>query len=280
MVTTFIGGGNMANALIGGMQARGGALADFRVVEPYPEARARLGAQFPGIAVHGECTREALAGAALVVLAVKPQQMRDAARALAPHLASDPAAAAAPVVLSIAAGIRLSDLGRWLNGHQRLVRAIPNTPALIGRGMSGAFAAPSVDAAGRALVSSVLSAVGEQIWVDDEAMLDAVTAVSGSGPAYLFYFLEALEAAAHELGFAPAEARKLASATFAGAIALGEASPLEPAALRAQVTSKGGTTERAIATMEAGAVKSTIVAAVKAAALRAAEMGDAFGAQT
>ena len=108
-------------------------------------------------------------------------------------------------------------------------------------------------------------------------MLDAVTAVSGSGPAYLFYFLEALEAAARDLGFAPAEARKLAYATFAGAMALGEASPAEPAALRAQVTSKGGTTERAIATMETGAVKATIVAAVKAAALRAAEMGDAFG---
>ncbi len=273
MTTTFIGGGNMANALIGGMRARGVAVADFRVVEPYPEARARLGAQFPGIALHGECAREALAGAALVVLAVKPQQMREAARALAPHLAVAPA----PVVLSIAAGIRLDDLARFLDGHGRLVRAIPNTPALIGKGMSGAFAAPSVDASGRALVSSVLAAVGEHIWVDDEAMLDAVTAVSGSGPAYLFYFLEALEAAARDLGFAPADARKLAYATFAGAMALGEASPEEPAALRSQVTSKGGTTERAIATMEAGAVKSTIVAAVKAAALRAAEMGDAFG---
>jgi pyrroline-5-carboxylate reductase len=273
MTTTFIGGGNMANALIGGMRARGAAAADFRVVEPYPEARARLGTQFPGIAVYSECTGEAIGGAALVVLAVKPQQMREAARALAPHLSP----AASPVVLSIAAGIRLRDLGRWLNGHGRLVRAIPNTPALIGKGISGAFAAPSVDAAGRALVSSVLAAVGEEIWVAGEAMLDAVTAVSGSGPAYLFYFLEALDAAARDLGFAPAEARKLAYSTFAGAIALGEASPAEPAALRAQVTSKGGTTESAIATMEAAAVKATIVAAVKAAAHRAAEMGDLFG---
>ncbi len=273
MATAFIGGGNMATALIGGMLARGATASDFRVVEPFADARERLGARYSGIALYGECTREAIAGTALVVLAVKPQQMREASRALAPHLAP----ATAPVVLSIAAGIRLRDLARWLSGHERLVRAIPNTPALIGKGISGAFAAASVDAAGRALVSSVLAAAGEQIWVDDEATLDAVTAVSGSGPAYVFYFLEALEAAARDLGLAPAEARKLAYATFAGAVALGEASPAEPAALRAQVTSKGGTTERAIATMEAGAVKAIIVAAVKAAALRAAEMGDAFG---
>jgi len=273
MAITFIGGGNMATALIGGMLARGAAVADFRVVEPFPEARARLAARFAGIAVHDACTHEAIAGATLVVLAVKPQQMREAARSLAPHLALVPA----PVILSIAAGIRLPDLARWLLGHERLVRAIPNTPALVGKGISGAFAASSVDAAGRALVSSVLAAAGEQIWVDDEAMLDAVTAVSGSGPAYVFYFLEALEAVARELGFAPPEARKLAYVTFAGAVALGEASPAEPAALRAQVTSKGGTTERAIAVLDSGEVKANIVAAVKAAASRAAEMGDAFG---
>lgn len=271
MVTTFIGGGNMANALIGSLVARGAAIADFRVVEPYPEARARLASQFPGIALYGECAPDALAGALLVVLAVKPQQMRAAAQALAPHLGP------AHVVLSIAAGIRLADLARWLNGHVRIVRAMPNTPALIGQGISGAFAAPSVDAADRALVFSVLAAAGEQIWVGNEAALDAVTAVSGSGPAYLFYFLEALDAAARELGLAPADARKLAYATFAGAMALAEASPEQPAALRAQVTSKAGTTERALATMEAGAVKATIIAAVKAAAQRAVEMGDAFG---
>jgi pyrroline-5-carboxylate reductase len=181
-------------------------------------------------------------------------------------------------VLSIAAGIRLADLGRWLNGYGRLVRAMPNTPALIGKGISGAFAAPSVDAAGRSLVSSILEAAGEQIWVDDEATLDVVTAVSGSGPAYVFYFIEALDAAAKELGIAPADARRLALATFAGSIALAQTSHAEPATLRAQVTSKGGTTERAIAAMEAAAVKAGIVDGVKAAARRAAEMGDAFGA--
>ena len=268
----------MATTFIGGMLARGAVPTDFRVVEPSADARARLAAQFAGAALFGECTRDAIAGAALVVLAVKPQQMRDAALTLAPHLAGDPAPVVlSPVVLSIAAGIRLPDLGRWLNGHERLVRAMPNTPALIGKGISGAFAAPSVDAGGRALVSSVLAAAGEQIWVDNEAMLDAVTAVSGSGPAYVFYFLEALEAAARDLGFAPADARRLAYATFGGSIALAQASDAEPATLRAQVTSKGGTTERAIASLEAAAIKAGIVAAVKAAAQRAAEMGDAFG---
>jgi pyrroline-5-carboxylate reductase len=273
MAIAFIGGGNMATALIGGMLARGAAVDEFRVVEPLAEARARIAARFPGLALFGEATREAVADAALVVLAVKPQQMRQAASALAPHLAG----AGAPVVLSIAAGIRLADLARWLHGHARLVRAMPNTPALVGKGISGAFAAASVDAAGRALVSSVLAAAGEQVWVENEAMIDAVTGVSGSGPAYVFYFLEALEAAARDLGFAPTDARKLAYATFAGAVALAQASPEEPAVLRAQVTSKGGTTERALALLEADAVKAKIVAAVKAAALRAGELGAAFG---
>ena len=273
MATTFIGGGNMATALVGAMLARGAAAADFRVVEPIAEARARLAARHPGIALFAECVPEAVGGTTLVVLAVKPQQMRDAARALAPYLGGTPA----PVVLSIAAGIRVADLARWLGGHGRLVRAMPNTPALVGKGISGVFAVKTVDAAGRALAAGVLEAAGELVWVDDEAMLDAVTGVSGSGPAYVFYFLEALEHAARELGFTPADARRLAYATFAGAVALAEASPDEPAVLRAQVTSKGGTTERAILSMEAGAVKAKIVAAVKAASLRAAELGDACG---
>jgi len=273
MTTTFIGGGNMATALIGGMRARGAVAADFRVVEPLAAARERLAARHPGLAMFAESTRDALAGATLVVLAVKPQQTRTAALALAPHVAAVPA----PLVLSIVAGIRIADLSRWLGGHGRIVRAMPNTPALVGKGISGVFAPPSVDAAGRALAASILDAAGEQVWVDDEAMLDAVTGVSGSGPAYVFYFLEALEEAARDLGFAAADARRLAYATFAGAMALAQASPEEPAVLRAQVTSKGGTTERALASMEADAVKARIVAAAKAAALRAGELGDDFG---
>ena len=263
----------MATALIGGMLARGAVAGEFRVVEPSPDARRRLGDQYAGVLLFDECTSEAFAGTGLVVLAVKPQQMRAAAKGLVAHLPRTPG----PVVLSIAAGIRLADLRRWLDGYARLVRAMPNTPALIGKGISGAYAVRSVDEDGRSLVSSVLAAAGEQIWLDDEATLDVVTAVSGSGPAYVFYFLEALDAAATELGIAPADARRLALSTFAGAIALAQASPAEPATLRAQVTSKGGTTERAIATMEAAGVKASIVEGVKAAARRAEEMGDAFG---
>lgn len=273
MTTTFIGGGNMATALIGGMRARGATTADFRVVEPLLEARERLAAQHPGLALHAQTGRDAVAGAALVVLAVKPQQMRDAARALAAQLAAGPA----PAVLSIAAGIRIADLSRWLGGHDRIVRAMPNTPALVGKGISGVYASPGVDAAARALAASVLDAAGELVWVDEEAMLDAVTGVSGSGPAYVFYFLEALEEAARALGFAAADARRLAYATFTGAMALAQASPEAPAVLRARVTSKGGTTERALASMEADAVKAAIVAAVKAAAVRAGELGDDYG---
>jgi pyrroline-5-carboxylate reductase len=272
MAMTFIGGGNMATALIGGMVSRGSDPADFRVVEPHAEQRARLAAAYPRAAVCAAATAEAVAGAELVVLAVKPQQMHEAAAALAPHLR-----ASAPVVLSIAAGIRLADLSRWLSGYSRLMRAIPNTPALIGKGISGVFAHPEVDAAGRALGAAALAAVGEVLWVADESMLDAVTGVSGSGPAYVFYFLEALEQAARELGFSGEDARKLAYATFDGAVALARASELEPAALRANVTSKGGTTERALAAMEADAVKAKIVAAVRAASERARELGDALG---
>jgi len=273
MSIAFIGGGNMASALAGGLLARGAAPDTIRIVEPLAAQREKVGVRFPGVALHAAATADALAGSDLVVFAVKPQQMRDAARSLAPHLRASPDT----VVLSIAAGIRLADLGRWLDGHARLVRAMPNTPALVGRGISGAFAAPGVDAAGRAQCAAVLEAAGPVLWLENEAMLDAVTGVSGSGPAYVFYFLEALEAGARELGFGAADARALAYATFDGAIELAKASPEAPATLRAQVTSKGGTTERALATLEAAGVKAQIVAAVKAAAERARELGDDFG---
>ena len=271
MTLTFIGGGNMASALIGGLVARGQAVAGIRVVEPFAEARDRLRGAFPGIRADDAVSAEFLAGTAVVVLAVKPQQMRAAATALAPHLAGSSA-----VVLSIAAGIRLRELARWLGGHPRIVRAMPNTPALIGKGISGVFAAPAVDGAGRAGAAAVLEAAGEVLWVGREADLDAVTGISGSGPAYVFYFLEALEVAARDQGFDPGAARRLAYATFAGAVALAQSSELDPATLRAQVTSKGGTTERAIATMEVAGVKGHIVAAVAAAAERSRELGDAF----
>jgi pyrroline-5-carboxylate reductase len=272
MNVSFIGGGNMATALIGGLVSRGSEPRDFRVVEPVPEQQDRLSGQFPGVGLFGEVSAGAIDGADLVVLAVKPQQLRGAAQMLAPYIAD------VPVVMSIAAGVRLADLSRWLGGYARIVRAMPNTPALIGEGISAAFALPDAGPHGRRLAQHALESTGEMLWVASEAMLDAVTGVSGSGPAYLFYFLEGLEQAAQELGFSGADARRLAYATFAGSIKLAQASEFEPAILRVQVTSKGGTTERAIATLEEGAVKATFVRAVKAAAQRATELGEVLGA--
>ena len=267
----FIGGGNMASALIGGRIAAGANARDFAVVEPHPAQRDALNARFSGIRVFAQTTAEAVARTPLAVFAVKPQQMRDAAKALAPHVGD------VGVVLTIAAGIRAADLSRWLGGYRRIVRAMPNTPALVGAGISGVYAAPDVDANARAAAEAILRAAGEIVWCHDERALDAVTGVSGTGPAYVFYFLEALEQAARDLGFARDDARRLAYATFSGAMALAHKSDAEPAALRAQVTSKGGTTERALATLEAHRVKAAIVAAVKDAAKRAGELGDEFG---
>jgi len=267
----FIGGGNMASALIGGRLAGGASVDDFGVVEPVAAQRDALAARFAGIETFTETTAEAIADAAVVVFAVKPQHMPAAARALAPHVDH------VPVVLSIAAGIRTSDLSRWLGGYRRIVRAMPNTPALVGAGVSGVYAAPDVDTKARDAAAAILRAGGEIIWCEDEGALDGVTGISGSGPAYVFYFLEALEQAARELGFSAADARRLTYATFSGAMALAQKSDAEPAALRAQVTSKGGTTERALATLEANRVKASVIAAVKDAAKRARELGDEFG---
>jgi pyrroline-5-carboxylate reductase len=271
MNITLIGGGNMARALLGGLIARGQEPATLAVVEIEAEARATVAARF-GVTTFGAIEEPSVARADLIVIAVKPHNVRTAARELVAHLNGQ-------VVLTIAAGIRLADLSRWLGGYRRLVRAMPNTPALIGAGIAGLYAMPGVDSEGRSRAAMVLDAVGATLWCEREEELDAVTAVSGSGPAYVFYFLEALDAAARELGFAPAEARRLAVATFSGAIRLAEQSESEPAVLRAQVTSKGGTTERAIATLDSAAVRAAILAAVKAAAERAGELGDQYGAE-
>ncbi|MEP6677956.1 MAG: pyrroline-5-carboxylate reductase [Betaproteobacteria bacterium] len=271
MIVTFIGGGNMASAIIGGRIAAGASPRDFRVVEPFDAQRAALAARFAGIALYPGVTGDAVADAGVAVIAVKPQQARDAAKALAPH------AAALPVVLSIAAGIRGVDLSRWLGGYPRIVRAMPNTPALVGAGISGLWAAPAVDATARDAAASLLRAGGDVLWFDDEASLDAVTAVSGSGPAYVFYLLEAMEAAAIDVGLAQPAARRLAYATVAGGMALAQARDADPATLRAEVTSKGGTTARAVETLERHGVKEAFVEAIRGAALRAKEMGDEFG---
>jgi len=268
MNLTFIGGGNMATALAGGLAAKGFDARRMKVVEVLPEARQRLAATL-GVAVF-----ESPAGAApfgdVVVLAVKPQQMREAARAVAPHLSE-------ALVLSIAAGIRLADLGRWLGGYARLARCMPNTPALIGLGVTGLYARPEVDAAQRAQAQAVLEAVGEVIWVDDEALLDPVTAVSGSGPAYVFHFIEALERAAREVGLDAAAARRLALGTVRGAAELAARSAEPPATLRERVTSKGGTTERALASLRADGFEALVARAVRAANERARELGLELG---
>jgi len=266
---TFIGGGNMARALIGGLVARGGASNAFAVVDISADARSTIAARF-GVATSAVIESPAVSGADVIVIAVKPQHVRAVARELATLLKRQ-------VVLTIAAGIRLSDLSRWLLGYRRLVRAMPNTPAMIGAGISGLYALSGVDGDGRSRAAAVLESVGGILWCERESELDAVTAVSGSGPAYIFYFLEALEGAARDLGFGGAEARRLALATFSGAIRLVEQSDSEPALLRAQVTSKGGTTERAVAVLDEARVKEAIARAVKAAAERAHELGDRLG---
>jgi pyrroline-5-carboxylate reductase len=268
MNITFIGGGNMASAIIGGLLQRGWQRESLRAVEILPAAREKLERDFsiqtfPGIspqALQTDC----------VVLAIKPQQMHDAAKQLAPLIKD-------ALVITIAAGIRGSDLSRWLNEHQRIVRVMPNTPALVTAGISGLYAMPGVSAEDRAGAERILGAVGETVWVEREDDIDAVTAVSGSGPAYVFYFIEALDQAARELGMSAATARQLAVATFTGASKLAAQSSEDAATLRARVTSKGGTTERALASMEADHIKSAIVRAVKAAADRSRELGDELG---
>lgn len=272
MKITFLGGGNMATALIGGMIERGFSAADIQVVDLGAEARTRLEANF-GVRAVESADAGALACDALV-LAVKPQQMKAALAPLAGRMGGQ-------LVISIAAGLRTADLGRWLGGpagaYTRLVRCMPNTPALIGAGVTGLFADPSVDAAGREAADAILAAVGSTVWVDDEAQIDAVTAISGSGPAYVFHFIEALEAAGRAVGFDEATARRLAIDTALGGARLAAGSEDSPAVLREKVTSKGGTTAAALAALAAAGWHDALVAAVKAAEARGRALGDELG---
>ena len=263
----FIGGGNMASALIGGLLAQGMAPTQIEVVEPSEAARSSLLAQF-GV------TAQALPGpglraADLVVWAVKPQVFREAALQARPLTSS-------ALHLSVAAGIRSSSIAQWL-GTERVVRAMPNTPALIGRGMSALFARKAVDALERKRVEQLMAPTGEMLWVDEESLLDAVTALSGSGPAYVFYFLEAMTRAGTSMGLSQAQAHQLAVGTFAGAAELARQSDEAPAVLRQRVTSKGGTTHAAIESMEHAGVADALVQAIEAAQQRAHELGDEFG---
>jgi pyrroline-5-carboxylate reductase len=263
----FIGGGNMATALIGGLLKRSYVAAQLRVVEISADNRARLQQEL-GVQATAELA-SGMADSGVVVLAVKPQQVREVALQLAPLLNGQ-------LVISIAAGIRASDIARWL-GTQNIVRAMPNTPALIQSGITGLYALPAVSLTHQEIAENILKSVGTTLWLHDEAMMDAVTAVSGSGPAYVFYFVEAMQQAARELGFNEAVARNLVIDTFLGAAKLAQDSSDDVSILRARVTSKNGTTERALLTMEANHVKQHIIAAVHAAAARSREMGDEMG---
>lgn len=267
MIVTFVGGGNMAGALIAGLTRKGWAADAIHVVEIDAAARQRLARDLK-VHVH-EDLKTGVAPSDCVVLAVKPQQLQEVARKLG-NSARD------KLVISIAAGIRHADLARWLGGHQRLVRAMPNTPALALAGVTGLYAPAAASAADREGAAGILGVAGTTLWFDREEQLDAVTAVSGSGPAYVLYFIEALEEAAAGLGFGSEAARTLALETFAGSVKLASESRESAAALRARVTSKGGTTERAIAELDRSGVKAAIVRAVSAAEARSRELGDAF----
>jgi pyrroline-5-carboxylate reductase len=263
----FIGGGNMAGAIVGGLIAAGRAPQSLLVVEPLETQRERLHAE------HGVRTLAAadasLAQVALVVWAVKPQYFRTAVAPCAPHVGH-------ALHLSVMAGIRSEAIARAA-GSERVVRAMPNTPALIGRGIAGLFAREAVSGADRALVEQVLAPTGQTLWVGREADLDAVTALSGSGPAYVFYFIEAMIEAAQAMGLTADAGRRLALATFAGATELAARSSEPPSVLRERVTSKGGTTHAALASLDADRVQAAFVKALHAARQRAQELGDEFG---
>jgi pyrroline-5-carboxylate reductase len=268
MNVLFIGGGNMADALIGGMLKSGFATAQLRAVEVDGAARRRLFEKY-----RVECLAE-VRGAArpgeVVVFAVKPQQMQEAARfsGLKPN---------ANLVVSIAAGVTLASLAGWLGGpngaYTKLVRAMPNTPALIGAGVSGLYALPGVNDAERKQAEAILGAVGATVWIENEALMDAVTAVSGSGPAYVFWFIEQLAAAGESLGLTQETSKKLAIETVLGSAKLAAQSADSPAVLRERVTSKGGTTEAALKAFEEQKLAERFLRAIEAARDRGAELG-------
>ena len=267
-IITFIGGGNMASAIIGGLVRQGHPSGALQVVEPWDEQRERLAQQFPGITLLSAASAE-LQHSGLVVWAVKPQTFKEAASAAASFLGQT-------LHLSVAAGITSDSIAAWLD-TQRIVRAMPNTPALVGLGMTGLMARAAVSASDKALVERVVRTTGELVWVNAEADLDAVTALSGSGPAYVFYFLEAMRDAGAKMGLAPEVAQQLAIGTFLGAATLAQRSSDPLQTLRERVTSKGGTTYAAIPSMEASGVKAKFEEALKAAQTRAAELGAEFG---
>jgi pyrroline-5-carboxylate reductase (EC 1.5.1.2) len=264
----FIGGGNMARSLIGGLIARGASASSIRVAEPVEVLRESLARDF-GVPVFATAA-EAATDADLWMLAVKPQVMRMVCEGL-----SAAAQAHRPLVVSIAAGITAAQMQRWLGGDSAVIRAMPNTPALLGAGATGMFASAQVDAAGRARAEDLLSSVGKTVWIDDEAKMDVVTAVSGSGPAYVFLLAEAMEAAAKVEGLADDAARTLVLQTLLGAARMLTESDEAPEELRKRVTSPNGTTQAAIETFQEGGFEKLVGKAIRAASERGRELSAA-----
>jgi pyrroline-5-carboxylate reductase len=264
MRIAFLGGGNMATALIGGLIAKGQDPRAIAVIEMSPAARERLASRYP---VHVSTAPDAaVQGAEVLVLAVKPQDMKKALGSLASVIRGK-------LVLSVAAGITLDTLSRWLGGHRKIVRCMPNTPGLIGAGITGLFAPADVSAAEKQQAEGILRAVGEVVWVAEERLLDPVTAVSASGPAYVFWFIEQLAAAAEKLGIPREQALRLAKQTVLGAARLAASSDDSPETLRKNVTSKGGTTEAALNVFEQEKLAERFIRAIEAASRRGEEMG-------
>jgi pyrroline-5-carboxylate reductase len=271
MKLAFLGGGNMAAAMIGGLLQRGTGDAQVVVVERDEARRAQVEREL-GVRVQAGIDAQ-LRDAEIVVLAVKPADLRAACEALA---AQAPPAHSGALVLSIAAGIPTDAIARWC-GTEAVVRAMPNTPALIGQGLTGLYARAGVTAAQRAAATRALAVIGDAFWMNDEADLDVVTAISGSGPAYVFYFIEALQAAAEQMGMEPGQARHFAVQTFVGAAQLAAQSSEPVGRLRERVTSKGGTTAAALAQLEQQQVARAIGAAAQAALARSREMARTYG---
>jgi pyrroline-5-carboxylate reductase len=267
MKINFIGGGNMARAIISGLKQNGFDMPSITVLELDAQKRAELAQE---LNVQVTDTYAEFRNTDVIVLAIKPQQLKEVCHQLCPVLNSQ-------LVVSIAAGVRSKDISAWLNQYKSIVRVMPNTPAQIQAGISALYAMPEVNQTQREQANTVLAAVGKTLWLNDEAKMDAVTAISGSGPAYVFYFIEALQEAGIALGLDEGEANLLALQTFAGASLLASQSITDVKTLRTQVTSKGGTTEQGILSLASADIKSIIAKATKAAADKSVTLGDILG---
>lgn len=264
----FIGGGNMASAMIGGLRQQGYPIGLLDIIEPQEDARKRLHTHL-GITAHPEAGAF-LEHSTIVVWAVKPQIFQEVTAQLIPYFAPN------VLHISVAAGIRSDSIARWLS-NERIIRAMPNTPALIGKGMTGLFAREATSSIDRENTERIVSGMGDFLWLEQEHQLDAVTAISGSGPAYMFYLMETMIEAGADMGLSREQAYRLATATFIGAGELAQSSNEPPEILRHRVTSKGGTTYAAITSMDRSNIKGLFTQALHAAHQRAIEMGDEFG---